>query len=249
MKKLVYIALLLLFAGCDSEKGWDCIQASGNIVAKEVSVPPFTKIIVWDRIKLYIQQGEEQNVRIETGENIMSNIEVFVKNGKLEIQNNYGCNLVRDYGETKVYITAPDITEIRSSTGYTIESIGVLKYPSLTLLSEDQQNEDLYQIDGDFKLELEVQNLNIVANGLSTFYLSGAAEFASFGLYAGNSRIFSKDLIVQTLYVHHRSTAEMVVNPQLAIRGKILSLGNVISKNRPPIIEVEELYRGRLIFQ
>jgi hypothetical protein len=249
MKKIFYIALLLLIAGCDSDKGWDCIQAAGDIVEKEVTVPPFTKILVWDRIKLYIQQGDEQKIRIETGENLMSNIVVSVVNGKLEIQNNYGCNFARDYGLTKVYITAPDISEIRSSTGYTVESIGVLKYPSLTLLSEDQENEDLYQIDGDFKLKLDVQNLNIVANGLSTFYLSGTAAFASFGLYAGDSRIYSEDLIVETLYVFHRSTGVMVVNPQLAIRGKIVSLGNVISKHRPPIIEVEELYRGRLIFQ
>ncbi|HBL79751.1 MAG TPA: DUF2807 domain-containing protein, partial [Aequorivita sp.] len=34
-----------------------------------------------------------------------------------------------------------------------------------------------------------------------------------------------------------------------AIRGKIVSLGNVISKNRPAIVEVEELYRGKLIFE
>ncbi|MCG2418506.1 DUF2807 domain-containing protein [Aequorivita sp. F47161] len=249
MKKIIYIALLLLSLGCDSNKGWDCVQAAGNIVSKDVSVPSFTKILVWDRIKLYIEQGDEHHVRVETGENLMSNIVVSVSGGKLEIRNNYGCNLVRDYGLTKVYVTAPDITEIRSSTGYAVESIGVLSYPSLTLLSEDQQNEDQYQIDGDFKLNLEVENLNIVANGLSTFYLSGTADFASFGLYAGDSRIFSEDLIVQTLYVYHRSTAEMVVNPQLTIRGKILSVGNVISKHRPPIIEVEEYYRGRLIFQ
>ena len=71
----------------------------------------------------------------------------------------------------------------------------------------------------------------------------------SFGLYAGDCRIYSEDLIIQNLSVFHRSSGPMVVNPQQSIKGKIVSLGDVISKNKPPIVEVEELYRGRLIFE
>lgn len=249
MKNIVYILLILLFAGCNSDSGWDCIQNAGDIVQKEESMPPFSKIVVWERVKLFVQQGDEQKVIVESGENLMNDIQVFVTNGKLEIHNNNSCNLTRDYGLTKVYVTSPNITEIRSSTGLLVESVGVLRYPSLALLSEDQHNEDEYHIDGDFKLDLEVENLNIVANGLSKFYLSGSATNASFGLYASDCRIYSENLTVQKLYVYHRSTGPMVVNPEQSINGKIVSLGNIISKNRPPIVQVEELYRGKLIFE
>jgi hypothetical protein len=242
-------AFLVLFSGCDSENGWDCTQKAGTIVQTEFTVQPFSKILVWERIKLFVKQGDEQKVVVETGENLMTDIEVSVTDGKLEIHNNNSCNLVRDYGLTKVYITSPNITEIRSSTGLPVESIGVIQYPSLTLLSEDRQNEDQYHTDGDFRLDLEVENLNIVANGLSNFYLSGSATNASFGFYASDCRIFAENLIVQNLNLFHRSTADMIVNPQQSIRGKIVSLGNVVSKNRPPIVEVEQLYRGRLIFE
>ena len=40
----------------------------------------------------------------------------------------------------------------------------------------------------------------------------------------------------------------MIVKPTERIEGKILSTGNVILKNNPPEIEVEELFRGRLIY-
>jgi hypothetical protein len=242
-------AVLLLFQGCDSDKGWDCTQKAGTIVETEFTVQPFTKILVWERTKLFIKQGEEQKVIVETGENLMTDIEVSVTNGKLEIRNNNACNLVRDYGLTKVYITAPNITEIRSSTGLAIESIGVLNYPSLLLMSEDHEIEDQYHTDGDFKLDLNVNHLSVVANGLSKFYLTGSANSASFGLYASDCRIYAENLIVQNLNVYHRSTGPMVVNPQQSIKGEIVSLGDVISKNRPPIVEVEALYRGRLIFE
>lgn len=249
MKRIFYILMILIFAGCSSDKGWDCIQTAGNIVQQEIVVPPFTKILVWERIKLYIQQGAEQKIVVETGENLMNDVEVSVTDGILQIHNNNACNLTRDYGITKVYVTIPNITEIRSSTGYTVESVGVLRFPQLALLSEDQANDDEYHIDGDFKLNLEVENLSVVANGLSKFYLSGSANNTSFGLFSGDCRIFAENLIVQNLTVFHRSSADMRVNPQQSIRGKIVGLGNVISKNRPPIVEVEELYRGRLIFE
>ena len=41
---------------------------------------------------------------------------------------------------------------------------------------------------------------------------------------------------------------DMIVNPQQSISGELRSTGNVIAKNRPPIVEVEEFYTGRLIF-
>ena len=249
MKKTIYFITILLFVGCDSDKGWDCIQTAGSIVQQEVSMPSFDKVLVWERVKLFVQEGEEQKVVIETGSNLMPDVKLIVIDGRLEIRNNNSCNLVRDYGLTKVFITSPNISEIRSSTGLSIESVGVLSYPSLLLLSEDHAGVGEYHTDGDFKLDLNVQNLSVVANGLSKFYLNGNAKNASFGLYSGNCRIYAEDLIVQDLSVYHRSTGPMVVNPQQSIKGKIVSMGDIISKNRPPIVEVEELYRGRLIFE
>lgn len=249
MKKIVYIAFILLISGCSSNKSWDCIQTAGTIIQTEISVPEFTKILVWERTKLFVQQGDIQKVVIETGENLMNDVEVTVKDGLLEIHNYNACNLVRDYGLTKVYITTPNITEIRSSTGLAVESIGVLNFPNLTITSEDFEVQDQYHVDGDFRLNLEVENLTVTANGLSKIYLEGNATNAVMGLYSGDCRIYSKDLIVQNLTLYQRSTGPMVVNPQQSITGEIVGLGNVISKNKPPLVEVEELYRGRLIFE
>lgn len=249
MKKLFYGLIILMLSACSPENSWDCTKSAGEIKQQEFLVESFEKILIWDRIKLVIQQGSPQKVVVETGENLMDDIEVSVTAGKLEIRNNNTCNYVRDYGITKVYVTSPNISEIRSSSGYLTESIGTLSFPELSLISEDASSEGQYHTDGDFKLNLDVENLNVVANGLSKFYLSGNATNATFGLYAGDCRIYSEDLIVQDLQVYHRSSGPMVVNPQLSIKGKIVSVGDIISKNRPPVVEVEELYRGRLIFE
>ncbi|HLW31406.1 MAG TPA: head GIN domain-containing protein [Aequorivita sp.] len=249
MRKIIFIAVILFFAGCDSDTGWDCIKTGGEIVEREIAVPNFTEILVWQHVKLFVKYGEEQKVVVQTGENLIRDIELTVEDGRLEISDKNGCNLVRDYGLTNVYVTSPNITEIRNSSGLTVESIGVLPYPRLSLLSEDHSVEDDYYADGDFVLELDAKHLSVTANGLASFYLSGSADYANFGLFAGNCRIFAADLVVEKLEFYHRSSADMIVNPQQSIKGKIVGIGNVISENRPPIVEVEELYRGRLIFK
>lgn len=249
MKKIVCFLTILLLYGCDSEKGWDCIQTAGGIVKQEVSVASFDKVTAWSRVKLFVEEGPTQKVIVESGSNLMPDISVTVSDGRLEIYNNNSCNLVRDYALTKVYVTSPNITEIRSSTGMGIESIGTLSFPTLNLLSEDQVFSGNHHTDGVFKMDMDVENLNIVANGLSKFYLKGRAQNANFGLYSGDCRIYSEELLVQNLTVYHRSSGPMVVNPQASIKGKIVSLGNIISKHRPAIVEVEEMYRGRLIFE
>ena len=62
------------------------------------------------------------------------------------------------------------------------------------------------------------------------------------------SRVEASDLIIQNLNIFHRSTNKMIVNPQQSITGEIRSLGDVISKNIPPVVEVTEYYTGTLIF-
>ena len=247
MKKYFYLIIIIGITSCNSESALDCFKAAGTIVESEINVAPFSKISVNKKIQLFIKEGADYKVVIETGENIINEIDVLTTDGILYLINNIGCNFVRDYGITKVYVTAPNIEEIRNNSSLTVSSIGVLRYANLTLLSEDYETEEFYT-NGDFILDLEVENLNITANGFSNFFLTGSAIKANIALYSGNSRVEAADLFIQDLIVFHRSTNKIIVNPQMSIIGEIRSLGDVISKNEPPLIDVTEYYTGRLIF-
>jgi len=250
MRKIIVIVITVLITACNSENAPDCFKKEGTIIQTEYEVAPFTKIIVYNKVELFLEEGVEQKIILETGENIVNDIEISVTDGTLSLVNNIGCNLVRDYGITKIYVTAPNIKEIRNSSALAINSVGVLHYPSLVLLSDSQTDDDEeYYTNGDFKLNLEVENLHITANGFSNFYLSGSAENARIGLFAGDSRVEAANLIIQNLSIYHRSSNKMIVNPQTSITGEIRGLGDVVAKNEPPIVEVIEYYTGRLIFE
>ncbi len=248
MKKVFHILFILFAVSCNTENATDCFKAEGSILQTEITTEPFSKILVNNNIQLFIKVGSEHKIIVETGENLINDIAINVTNDILSLTNNLGCNFVRDYGITKVYVTAPNIEEIRNNSSFPTTSQGILTYPNLLLVSENYEDEELYNT-GDFILELEVENLKITANGYSNFYLNGNATKAEIGLYSGNSRVEAANLVIQELNIFHRSTNKMIVNPQELIVGQIRSSGDVISRNEPPLVDVEEHYTGKLIFE
>src|SRR5690606_18703471 len=136
MKKFISLLMISLVLSCDNKNVPDCFQNSGDIIQEEVVVSEFSKIIVFERVQLILREAPKQKIIVETGEYLRNDIEVSVQDGQLILRNNNGCNMSRDYGLTKIYVHAPNITEIRSSTGLPVLSDGVLNYPELSLVSD-----------------------------------------------------------------------------------------------------------------
>ncbi|MBW2936725.1 DUF2807 domain-containing protein [Aureisphaera sp. CAU 1614] len=252
MKNLFYISILFLIFGCDSENAPDCFQSAGDMLEEVYEVDDFNSIIVWDRVKLVLVEGPEKRVMVRSGKNLFNEIRVRVEDSILKVSDRNSCNFVRDIDEgTTVFVTVlADTLKIRNSSGLTVENIGRLKNHKIVLISEDQFEEDEFHIDGDFNLDnIDVSTIEILANGLSTFRLQGVARSVSYVLSDGDVRVEAEELITDKVFVSHRSTNKIIVYPVERISGVIQGIGDVISKNRPPFVKVEELYTGRLIFE
>ena len=246
----VFLMLItFLLASCNGENVPDCFQNAGDLVRRPVDVAEFSTITVFENLNVVLKQGDEQQVEIETGEYLFNDVSAEVMDGRLILKNENSCNYVRKYGLTTVYVTSPNITEIRSSTGLLISSDGVLNYPSLTLLSESYSNPELETTDGSFDLELNSTTVRITVNGIAYFMLKGTTENFNVNVAAGDSRIEAENLISNDVTINHRGSNDVFVNPQQRLSGVLRGTGNLISVNRPPEIEVEQLFNGRLIFQ
>lgn len=247
MKKILLVLSLVLLFSC--EKPGDCVESLGDITTKEVAVTPFTRVEIHKGIELIITQGPEYKVVIETGENIIDDIEVTQSGNILSCRNNNTCNWVREYGVTKVYVTAPDLSDLYSKSERNVSSVGVLTYPVLRLFSLDKDGDGLEGAGtGDFFINVNNSQLVIQTNNVSRFYISGATTQGIFEFYAGDSRIEAQDLTIQNLEVFHRGSNDMIVKPIQSITGKMVSTGNIVLKNNPPLVDVQQLYQGQVIY-
>jgi len=252
IKKTLALFILGVLYCCDSASVGDCFQAAGDSVSMIMKVPPFVRVRSEGEVTLFIQQGDVQQVSLTTTENLLTDVSVYVFDDTLIVRDTNACNFVRDYGLTVVTITTPNLTHIRNSSNYDITSIGTLAFPELTLTSNTNPGPGgivSLKKSGDFYLDVVCDNFNISANGQSIFYISGAASAARVVLNDENPRFEGRDFLVNEFDFFHRSANKMIVNPLDKLSGQLVSTGDVISVNRPDIVEVEALFTGQLIFE
>lgn len=248
MKKFsLLIVVFWLFNAC--EKPSDCIESSGAIITKEVTVEPFKKIKVYRGIEVIITQGSEYKVEIVAGENFIENVEVRQEGDKLIFKDDLSCNWVRSYGTTKILVTTPTLEEVYSKTDRNISSNGVLTFPYISFIAMDKDGDgESGAGTGDFIINVNNDYVNIANNNVSRFYLSGQTNTAEFNFYFGDGRIEAENLTAQFIKVYHRGSNDMTVKPMQSIIGTMNSTGNIILKNVPPVVDVAELYQGNVIY-
>ena len=249
-KRILIISLLsTLFCSCDSEDATDCLQTDGDAITRILELPFFDKVRTENDMRLEITQGDVQSITIETKENLFNDLVFKVEGETFIMQNKNGCNLFRDFGRTLVRITIPNLTFIKNSATYEIRSNGTLSFPSVRLESVTTPGIESANKTGDFFLDLQSESINIVANGMSDFHITGTTENLNVSFSDEFPKLYGADFIAQNVVVRQVGAAPMIVNPQASITGTIRGTGDVIAKNRPPVVDVEELFTGRLLFE
>ncbi|WP_375252997.1 head GIN domain-containing protein [Dokdonia donghaensis] len=251
MRHSIYIASIIVIIvsiiSCDTEDTLTCLKTTGDIITQEYDLTDFDSITIFERAQLIVTDAPDISVRLETGENLLEDFEILVEDNTLKIKNTASCNVIRDYDTSKVYVSHPDLKQIRNSSGQTVEAEGVLTWNTLRLVSDDLIEEDFYHKDGDFNLSLDAENVLLQCNGLSNFFINGSVTNLTINLLDGDSRLPLEDLDVQNVSIFHRGTNDVILAPQLSIVGELRSTGNLILKNTPPVVEVESFFTGEVI--
>lgn len=250
MKKLwITIFCVFLISACDKEDAPNCFQTTGDIIQKEIEVEAFEELIVYGRIKLYIEQGAEHKVVVEAGNNLIGNVSAVVEHGRLNLRNSDNCNLFRDYNTTNIYVTVPNLTWLQNASNNTIESIGTLNFPVIWLRSLNQEKDPEIYTNGDFNLNLVSDLIRVTGDHYSNYFLTGSTDYLNLYIADGDGRFEGAGLVAGTVEIQHRGTNKLFVNPLNELKGEIRSTGDVISVNRPSIVNLPAFYTGKLIFQ
>lgn len=249
---IVSICCLILVTSCGISE--DCFKGNGNQITQTFPLENFTKIKVYDGVGLVVKEGPNYEVKIKTSDNIIDNIEVRLEGNMLVIKDNSSCNIARDYGQTTVYVTIPDGTilpliqelELHCKTEQKIQSDGILHAPIVRLFSIGDDGDGAGT--GDFQIAVDNGQLVIESNNVSNFYINGHCTEMLLNFYFGDGRFYGENLQVENIKVYQRGSNDMFVYPIQKIEGTIFATGNVVLKNVPPVVDVEEVFRGRLIY-
>ncbi|NNC69679.1 MAG: DUF2807 domain-containing protein [Flavobacteriaceae bacterium] len=247
MKKALFIFMVILVCSCAIEDPFSCFESAGAEISKTMILEDFSRVIVHEGVELEIQQGPENTVTITHGKNFIDNISAEISDSRLRINNSNECKFFNGFKPAKVVLTATDITEIRNASQYTIRSKDTLRFENLTIISEDFIEKEVNV--GDYDLVINNQNLSIITNDVSNFTISGKTQNFHINFASGQGKLEADQLIAQDIFLFHRGTNDLYVNPLQEIKGEIRGTGNVIAVNRPPVIDVQEFYTGKLIFR
>jgi hypothetical protein len=246
---LIFIACLLAtLTACSGLD--DCLKSSGAMATKEIDLQgqTFSSVLVNRGIALVVKQGPEYAVTVKAGQNLVDDIQVQISNNFLTLKDGTTCNWTREYGQTTVYITAPDIDKIYSKTELEIRSEGVLSFSHLHLFAMDIVDGFKGVGNGDFKLQVNAPNLTIENNDLSRYYMSGTVANLSVNFYESGGIFYGQNLIANAIQVYHRGSNDLYLHPVESITGSIYNLGNIYCSPRPPLVNVQEYYRGHIYF-
>ena len=249
---IVSICCLILVTSCGISE--DCFKGNGNQITQTFPLENFSKIKVYDGVGLVVKEGSNYEVKVVTSDNIIDDLEVRLDGDMLVVKDNSSCNIARDYGQTTVYVTIPDGTilplipelELHCKTEQKIQSDGVLHSPIVRLFAIGDDGDGAGT--GDFHINLDNGQFVVESNNVSNFYINGHCEEMLLNFYFGNGRFFGEELHAEKIKLFHRGSNDMFVYPIQKIEGIINATGNVVLENVPPIVDVEEVFRGRVIY-
>jgi len=137
--------------------------AQDNIIIKETrELPEFTGIDVGGAFDVYIQQGEEQSVVVETETKYIEKIFTKVENDILKISS----KSIKSPSKLNIYISIPKLDLLWVSGAADVQSQGQFNVEKLKVECSGASSLDL---------ELTAQQLDIIASGASDIALSGNA--------------------------------------------------------------------------
>ncbi len=201
MKQLAAVVLLTLLLNACRQ-----IQGSGNIITENRTTGNFTGVSVGGAYEVEIKNGSSTEVTVEADDNLIKDIETTVSGHTLHISTRNGVNF--NNGHYKVYIVAPEISNIESSGAADVKITGILKTQhKLTLEASGAAG-----ING----EVDSPEISGEATGAASIKVSGRTRTYD-AEASGSGNINTGDLMSETTTVHASgaATAHVYASVQL----------------------------------
>jgi len=210
------------------------IKGNGNVVEETRDLDEFSKISVSRGMNVYITQGTSTKVTVKADENLLKVIDTYVDDETLKVT----CTkMIKNATSNKVYVTVPDLKNIKSTSGSNIFSEDSLKTGNLEIKSTAGSN---------IRLSLESGELTISAAAGSNIFLNGMAKSVVMKASSG-SNIKAGDLQTENCDAKVSSGANIWIKVQNGLTAKASSGGNLFYSGEPNPLNITKSSGGNII--
>lgn len=217
------IAVAVFASGC--RKGGLCVRGAGPVVSETRSLASFDKITLDGSADIYIAQDSVQSVTVQAQDNILDILETEVYNGHLKI--GFDRNCVKNHEPVKVYLTVPNIWEVRVEGSGNIIGLGSINMSDLR-----------FEIEGSGNIQFPLISANSLGVHISG---SGDVNFAGEGAsyldidINGSGNVRAYDLPVNNVAIDVDGSGDSRVHAIDNLDVRISGSGNVYYLGYPQI--------------
>lgn len=225
----IIIMTALLLSACNINMGE---VGNGNLVTQDRKISEdFTEVKASAGLDVYLTQGQENKVVVESDENLQRHIEARVLNGVLKVGTRKN---IRRSKATKVYITFKNLDKIEASSGADIQGNSIIKSQSLSLKASSG---------AEIELEVFSQDLTMKASSGGDLKIIGKATSLTVNASSG-SEINAKELMVLNCIAKASSGAKISISVKEKIDAKASSGGEINYFGNPTMTSTDKTSSG-----
>jgi hypothetical protein len=218
--RTVFASLLITGSGCISSGPFG-IRGEGPIVERKVDLDNLEGISLPGSAKIFLSQGEDQEVRIEGQENIIDNLNLDVRSNIWHIGNK---KPVWQSETLKIFITIATIKSIK------ISGSGSVKSESHFTNLKDLD----IRISGSGKLDMDFDVREVTANisGSGDMIMKGLAKEMNLTI-SGSGEIHAYELQSERADVRISGSGSMFLSVKDQLDANVSGSGNITYKGNP----------------
>ena len=245
MKKFLYILFLIILAGSCKKTPFTC-EFSKTIITKELDLQDFDTIEINPLLRLKIYDSTINKMTVKVSKDVWKNIDYKIVDRKLILTNHTECLIENKDAVAEIKLFVDDINGLIANTDLEITSGNTWQFNQLSIICENNQigTNNI----ADFDLNVQINDLKVMANGTSIFNINGTCNELFVGFYGVNPIFNGQNLIAQKVKVYQRSDADMHLYPVQEISGDLFGYGDIYLYHRPTVINITEHYAGHIYF-
>ncbi|MEO9893877.1 head GIN domain-containing protein [Aurantibacter sp.] len=198
------------------------VKGNGEVVTDKRKVTDdFTEISASEGIEVYVTQANEFKINVEGDSNIIDLIGTDINNGKLRI------HAIENIGRAtkKVFVSLPEITALKSSSGAHMDAEGLIKSDELDINSSSGSS---------IEAEVATNDLDIDASSGANLTITGKTQMLSVDGSSG-ANINTKDLQSKICDADASSGSNISVNVMESLTADATSGGNIRYDGDPTV--------------